>query len=163
MTLSIRPAVPTDAAAICAIYNHFVLTTTVSFEVQAVSTDEMAQRIVEVTRIFPWLVCEEAGSVKGYAYAVKWRTREAYRHAVESSVYVDQNCQGRGIGAQLYRILLSDLRARAVHTVIGGIAQPNPGSVALHEKMGFSKVAHFAEVGKKFDRWIDVAYWQLIL
>lgn len=163
MTILIRPAVPADAAGICAIYNHFVLTTTVSFELDPVSEAAMAQRIEEVSQQFPWLICEEAGKICGYAYATKWKAREAYRHAVESSVYVDKDSSGRGVGSRLYHTLLSELRARAVHTVIGGIAQPNPASVALHEKLGFVQVAYFAAVGRKFDQWIDVACWQLIL
>jgi phosphinothricin acetyltransferase len=78
-------------------------------------------------------------------------------------VYLAHQHIGQGLGKQLYQVLLEDLRQRNVHTVIGGIAQPNPTSVALHEKLGFEKAAHFKEVGYKFDQWIDVAYWQLTL
>ncbi|WP_034291897.1 arsinothricin resistance N-acetyltransferase ArsN1 family B [Herbaspirillum sp. RV1423] len=163
MNTSIRPATAADAAAICEIYNHYVLTTTISFEMEAVSTPEMAQRIAEVSAQFPWLVYEENGRILGYAYAAKWKVRKAYQHSVESSVYLARDSGGKGIGSQLYEALFAELKARSVHAVMGGIAQPNPGSVALHEKMGFVKVAHFAQVGRKFDQWIDVAYWQLIL
>lgn len=171
MTTSIRPATTADAAAICEIYNHYVLTTTISFELEAVSTEEMAQRIVEVSAIFPWLVYEEDGRILGYAYATKWKARKAYQQSVESSVYMARDSGGKGVGTELYRALFVELKARGVHAVMGGIAQPNPGSIAqpnpgsiaLHEKMGFVKVAHFAQVGRKFDQWIDVAYWQLIL
>ncbi len=163
MTTFIRPATMADAAAICEIYNHYVLTTTISFELEAVSTEEMAQRIVEVSALFPWLVYEEDGRILGYAYATKWKARKAYQQSVESSVYMAKDSGGKGVGTQLYRALFAELKARDIHAVMGGIAQPNPGSVALHEKMGFVKVAHFAQVGRKFDQWIDVAYWQLIL
>ena len=78
----IRPVTPDDAAAIAAIYNHYVATTTISFEEQAVGADEMAQRVRDVTASLPWLVHEEAGRVTGYAYATKWRVRSAYRFAV---------------------------------------------------------------------------------
>jgi phosphinothricin acetyltransferase len=159
----IRPASEQDAAAICAIYNHFVRTTTISFEEQAVSEAGMAKRIREYTAVLPWLVFEQDGVVAGYAYATLWRVRAAYRFSVESSIYVSPDMPGRGIGSALYRALIGELRHRGAHAVIGGIAQPNPASVALHEKLGFEKVAHFKQVGRKFDRWVDVGYWELLL
>jgi len=161
---AIRPASSPDAARICAIYNHYVAGSTISFEEAPVSTDDMAARIAEVTNGgLPWLVLDVDGVVAGYAYATKWRARPAYRHAVESSVYLDPALAGRGHGRRLYARLLDELRSRGLHTVIGGIAQPNERSVALHEALGFRKVAHFSEVGFKLGRWVDVGYWQLLL
>jgi phosphinothricin acetyltransferase len=159
----IRTATPDDAAAIAAIYNHYIATSTISFEEQAVTAAEMAQRIRDVSATLPWLVREDGGRIAGYAYATKWRVRSAYRFAAETSVYVEQGRGGQGIGSALYTALLAELRARGIHMAIGGIAQPNPASVALHERLGFVKVAHFSEVGRKFDRWIDVGYWELKL
>jgi L-amino acid N-acyltransferase YncA len=159
----IRPATADDAAAVAAIYNHYVATTTISFEEQPVSAADMAGRIAGVTATLPWLVFEQDGIVLGYAYATPWRARSAYRFSVESSVYVSSAHPRMGIGSRLYRALLDELRARGLHMVIGGIAQPNEGSVALHEAMGFEKVAHFKQVGMKFGRWVDVAYWELCL
>ena len=162
--LAIRPATPDDAAAIAVIYNPYVAGTTISFEEEAVTSADMAQRIAEVQAAgLPWLVACRDGRLLGYAYATKWRARPAYRSSVESSVYLDAGATGQGFGSALYRALLDELRAREVHMVIGGIAQPNPASVALHEKLGFSKVAHFSEVGRKFGRWVDVGYWELRL
>ena len=86
--------------------------------------------------------------------------RPAYRHSVESSVYLDHACAGHGLGKLLYGALLDALRARDLHLVIGGIALPNAASTGLHEALGFCKVAHFSEVGKKFGRWVDVGYWE---
>ncbi len=106
---------------------------------------------------------DDGGAVVGWAYATAWKARSAYRFSVETTVYVAASHQGRGIGAALYGALLGDLRGRELHSAVGGIALPNPASVALHEKLGFKKIAHFAEVGRKFDRWVDVGYWQLIL
>ena len=103
------------------------------------------------------------GAVAGYAYAGRWRTREGYRHSVETSIYLSPDATGRGLGATLYARLLERLRALDVHAVIGGIALPNPASEALHERLGFEQVARFREVGRKFGEWIDVAYWQLRL
>ena len=159
----LRDAVATDAAAIAAIYNHYVATTVISMESDPVGPSEMTRRIAEVQdAALPWLVLEEDGAVLGYAYASKWRARPGYRHAVESSVYVDAGLRGRGIGLTLYRALIARLTGR-FHCVIGGIALPNPASVALHERLGFCQVACFREVGHKFGNWVDVAYWQLQL
>jgi L-amino acid N-acyltransferase YncA len=159
----IRPATAADAPAICAIYNHHVLNTPVTFEEIAISKGEMAARIAEVRSAFPWLVFERDGRVAGYAYANRWKVRSAFRYAVETTVYVDQAAVRSGIGSKLYERLIADLRALAMHSLIAGIALPNPASVALHEKLGFRKVAHFEQVGWKFNRWIDVGYWELIL
>ena len=160
----IRPARTADAGAICAIYNHYILNTTISFEEEPVSPAEIAQRIANVADAnLPWLVMLENDTLIGYAYATKWRVRAAYRYAVESSVYLDATRTGQGAGRQLYEALIAELRRRDLHLVIGGIAQPNAASVALHERLGFCKVAHFSEVGLKFGKWIDVGYWQLKL
>ena len=159
----IRPALPSDAAALCAIYNPYVAATTISFEESPVAEADMARRIGDVTARLPWLLFEQDGVVAGYAYAGPWRTRSAYRFAVESTVYVAPQWARRGIGTQLYRALIGALRAGGIRTVIGGIAQPNPASVALHEQQGFEKVAHFSQVGRKFGAWVDVGYWQLVL
>ena len=155
----IRPAAPAD----CRIYNHYVTDTIVSFEEAAVAAAEMAVRITELTRTHPWYVYEESGAVVGYAYAGPWRARAAYRDAVESTVYVESGLVGSGIGSKLYDALIPELRRRSFHCAMGGIALPNAASVALHEKKGFIKVAHFREVGWKFQRRIDVGYWELVL
>lgn len=144
------------------IYNEYVRTTTISFEESPVTEDDMAARIGDVADAgLPWLAAVVDGELIGYAYATKWRARPAYRTSVESTVYPDGNARGHGYGEHLYRSLLNELRARGFRTVIGGIAQPNSASVALHERLGFRKVAHFSEVGFKLGQWVDVAYWQL--
>lgn len=160
--MMIRPATVADAAAIAAIYHPYVANTTITFEETPVSVEEMAQRIASTIVNLPWHVFESNGQVVGYAYASPWRTRCAYRLSVETTVYVAQGYSGQGIGSQLYRALLDNLRERGIHAVLGGIALPNPASVALHERFGFEKVAHFKQVGRKFDRWIDVGYWELM-
>lgn len=160
----VRPANAADCAAIAAIYSHYVKETTVSFEEDPPGADEMAQRLDEtLAGGLPWLVLEQGGTVQGYAYASKWKGRCAYRHSVETTVYLDPRATGRGFGRQLCDALLAALRGRGLRTAIAGIAQPNQASVALHEKLGFEKVAHFRQVGQKFGQWIDVGYWQLAL
>jgi phosphinothricin acetyltransferase len=159
--MHIRPAHADDAKAIAAIYNPYILNTTISFEEETVADAAMAQRIADVQAGgLPWLVAEQDGKVLGYAYATKWRVRHAYRFSVESSVYLAPEAARQGVGTALYTALLQQLAERGVHLVIGGIALPNDASVALHEKMGYEKVAHFREVGFKFGRWLDVGYWQ---
>jgi L-amino acid N-acyltransferase YncA len=159
----IRPAVTSDTEAIARIYNHYILNTVVTFEEQPVAAIEMAERIKAVELAsFPWLVLEQAGQVVGYAYASKWHGRSAYRYTVESTIYLDPVVTGKGLGTALYEALFTILRNMELHTVIGIIALPNETSVALHEKFGMAKVAHFKEVGFKFGRWIDVGYWQVV-
>ena len=160
----IRPATALDAPDIARIYNHYVSTSFITFETVAVSSSEVAQRIAEILAApMPWLVAEENGDVIGYAYATKWKGRCAYRHSVESTAYVDHEFLGKRVGLALYTSLLTTLRSLSMHTAIGGIALPNERSVALHERLGFRKVAHFEQVGFKFDKWIDVGYWQVLL
>jgi phosphinothricin acetyltransferase len=159
----IRPCTPKDAAKICDIYNHYVLETVVTFEEVPVSEVDMAQRIAEASSRLPWFVWEQGGIILGYAYATPWKARAAYRHAVEASIYLAHDATGRGLGTQLYKALIADLRRRDLHCVIGGAALPNPASVALHEGLGFTKVAEFQEVGFKFGKRVNVAYWELVL
>jgi len=159
----IRRAANDDAEAIARIYNHYIENTIITFEETPVTASEMQQRMGLPDNQLPWLVVEEGGDLLGYAYASPWKPRAAYRHSVECSVYLDQHATGRGFGRQLYQTLLETLREQGIHAVIGGIALPNEASVGLHESLGFEKVAHFREVGRKFDRWIDVGYWQLML
>lgn len=160
----IRDANSADAAAITRIYNPYILDTIITFEEQAITPSDMAARIQEVTaEALPWLIAEQDGVVVGYAYASKWKGRCAYRFSVETTVYLAPDYFGRGIGTGLYQSLLQQLKKRQLHAAIGGIALPNVASIALHEKLGFRKVAHFPEVGFKFNQWIDVGYWQATL
>jgi len=159
----IRACAAGDAPALCAIYNHYVRDTVITFEEAPVAAPEMAQRIVDVATRFPWLVAEEGNDVVGYAYATPWKARSAYRFSVESTVYVAPGKTGRGLGTALYRELLDELRKQGVHSVVGGIALPNAASITLHERLGFKKIGQFVEIGRKFGRWVDVGYWELIL
>jgi L-amino acid N-acyltransferase YncA len=161
---TIRVATAADAESVAGIYNYYINDTVVTFEEEAVSSAEMARRIDEVTSAsLPWLVAELSDRILGYAYASKWKGRCGYRFASEISVYLAQDQLGLGLGSRLYSTLFPLLRDRGMHAVIGGIALPNMASVALHEKFGLNKVAHFKEVGFKFGRWIDVGYWQRTL
>jgi len=159
----IRSATAQDGEAVAAIYNHFVTNTVATFETDPLSVDAMADRISTIASDYPWLVAEEDDEILGYAYASRFDARSAYGHSVETTIYVDAGCIGRGIGSKLYRALLDDLTLRETHCAIAKIALPNDPSVALHEKFGFAKVAELREVGYKHDRWVDVGYWELLL
>jgi len=160
----IRSATGRDAEAIAGIYNHYIAETVVTFEEQVVTATDMIGRMDAVAAAsLPWLVAEHEGEVSGYAYAGRWHSRSAYRFTAESTVYLHPQFVGCGLGTKLYEALLSELGAKSIHVVIGGIALPNAASVALHEKLGFEKAAHYREVGFKFNRWIDVGYWQKVL
>lgn len=159
----IRKVAISDADKIAAIYNQFIESSTVTFEEKLISTNDMANRIDEITKTYPWIVYEVEKNIVGYTYASKWKERASYQHSVETAIYLDPEHHGKGIGTKLKGTIIEILRDQGIHCVISGIATPNPGSVALCKKFGFEKVAHFKEVGYKFDQWIDVEYWQLIL
>lgn len=168
MSMIIRPASQADANAITDIYNHYISNTVVTFEETPLAAVEMAGRLQAVqSASLPWLVGEtQTGgqhTVLGYAYATPWKTRSAYRYSVESSVYLAPGAAGKGFGTALYRALLEELKGTSVHSVMGGIALPNAASVALHERLGFRKIAHLQEVGYKSGQWLDVGYWQILL
>ncbi len=160
---TIRAAITEDGADLARIYNHYIAHTVVTFEEAPLSAGDMAARASEVHALgLPWLVAHTAGGVNGFAYASRWKGRCAYRYSVESTVYLEPEVWGQGLGTVLYSALLTRLQELGYHTVIGGIALPNPASVALHEKLGMRKIAHFAEVGFKLGRWVDVGYWQKV-
>lgn len=152
-----------DSKALAAIYNYYISHTCITFEEIPVTENDIKERIQSHNLNLPWIVYEENGEIAGYAYATEWKSRCAYKFSVESTVYLKQGKQGKGIGTILYRELLNRIAKSNIHAVIGGIALPNNPSVALHEKLGFEKVAQFKEVGFKFGKWIDVGYWELVL
>jgi len=158
---TIRAATLSDAGAVAEIYNYYIAETVSTFEEEPVTDAEIARRLELVwSASFPWLVAEEGGQVIGYAYASRWNSRSAYRFTAEATVYLAPGRGGRGLGSKLYAELFRILQGQGIHTVIGVVSLPNNASVALQEKFGLRKVGHFAEVGFKFDRWIEVGYWQ---
>ena len=159
----IRNASAGDAKQICDIYNHYVINSTVTFEEEPVPVKKMLARMKRLQPKFPWLVYEKDNEVLGYAYTTEWRSRIAYRYTAETTVYLKPGMQGRGLGSLLCKALIEEIRSYPIHTLIAGIALPNDSSIALHEKLGFEKVAHFKEVGFKMNKWIDVGYWQLVV
>jgi L-amino acid N-acyltransferase YncA len=163
-SIQVRPARAEDAAAIASIYNHYIETSIATFEEEAVAAEDMQGRLARVSDAgYAWLVAEGETGLLGYAYSGQWNPRSAYRYSVETTVYVVSGAGAMGVGTLLYSELFSLLRAANYRVAMAGISLPNDASVALHEKFGMEKVAHFKEVGYKFGRWIDVGYWQVSL
>jgi phosphinothricin acetyltransferase len=163
--MKVRAATADDAAAIASIYAPYVTASVVSFETEAPDADEIARRIAEGDGHFPWFVaCDpEKDAVLGYAYAAAFRTRPAYRFTVETTVYIADGAQRRGIGTQLYRTLLPVLEAQGYAQAIAAITLPNQASVTLHERLGFHQIGTYERVGFKFREWRSVGLWQRAL
>jgi phosphinothricin acetyltransferase len=159
--LSLRAATPDDAAAIAALYAPYVEGSIVSFETEAPDPSAMRGRIEAGGDLYPWLAAvDEAGALAGYAYASPFRPRPAYRYTVETTVYVRQGLHGRGAGRFLYEPLLAILEAQGFTQAFGAITLPNPASVALHERLGFTRAGTYSGVGWKQGGWRDVGLWQ---
>jgi phosphinothricin acetyltransferase len=161
--IRIRPATAADIPAITAIYSRHVLHGLASFEVDPPDAAEMLRRQAAVLVLgLPYLAAELNGRLAGYAYAAVYRARPAYRFTVENSVYVDENCAGRGIGSALMPALIAgcaDAGRRQIVAVIGD--RDNLASIRLHEKFGFQRVGLLPAVGFKFGRWVDSVLMQL--
>ncbi len=164
----IRPAVPGpdndgDAAACASIYEPYVSHSAVSFEIVPPDAAELARRIELNSVTHAWLVAETDGRIAGFAYGGSHRARAAYRWATEVSVYVHAAHQRRGIGRALYGELLPVLARHGLQVALAGITLPNPGSVTLHEAIGFQPVGVYRRIGYKAGAWHDVGWWQLEL
>ena len=155
----IRAATEADADAILAIYAPIVRDTAISFEETPPTVDEIVQRMRSILPTYPYLVIEEDRQVLAYANGHVHRGRPAYRWSVETTIYVRETARRRGLGRALYVRLLEVLTLQGFHTAYAGAALPNPGSVALHEAVGFRTLGVFPEVGFKFGRWHDVQWW----
>ena len=162
--MPVRPATPEDAAAVAEIYNYYIANSHATFELEPIDGSEMLIRMEAGWKIgYPFLVYEDGSEIRGYAYGRQFRPRRAYLHSIEISVYIRNGSEGMAIGTRLYERLLSEIERGDFHAIIGGISLPNDASIRLHEKFGFTRVAHFREVGFKFGRWIDVGYWEKVL
>jgi L-amino acid N-acyltransferase YncA len=158
--LTIRAVALRDARAIADIYRPFVEKTTISFEIEPPDEREMQSRIERVVPEYPWLVAEN-GEIVGYAYAHRHRERAAYASSAEVAIYVREDSRRQGVGSSLYRALFAELAATGkFHRAFAGIALPNDASITLHKKLGFRFIGIYHEIGRKFGRWIDVAWWE---
>lgn len=152
-----------DAPGCAAIYAPYVEDSVISFETQAPSAREMAERIEAITATHPWLVAERDGRLAGFAYASPHHPRAAYRWAADVTVYVDAAHHRAGVGRELYEALFELLRAQRLWIACAGITLPNDASVGLHEALGFVPVGVYRNIGWKDGSWRDVGWWQLDL
>lgn len=162
----IRDAAPADLPAVTALYGREVQTGTATFELDPPSLAEMTARFDAVrARGLPWLVAEDEGAFAGYAYASPFRPRPAYRYGVEVSIYVEEAARGRGVASALLGELIARARQMGLRHLIGAISDSatSAASLRLHGRLGFRPVGTYAQVGWKFDRWIDVHLMQLDL
>jgi phosphinothricin acetyltransferase len=162
-TAIIRLATEADAEPILEIYAPFCRDSPVSFEMREPTVEEVRQRIAKTLKSLPWLVVEEDGLVLGYAYASPHRERAAYVWSVDVSVYIREGLRLRGLGRALYTSLFALLRLQGFANALAGTTLPNPGSVGLHQAMGFQPVGVYRDIGFKCGAWHDVAWWQLAL
>ncbi len=164
MAVAIRDARETDLAAMLAIYNDAVLTTTAVYDYKPRSSEQqVAWFQAKREQKLPALVAEDGGLVVGFASYGPFRPWPAYLHSVENSLYVAPERRGGGIGSLLLPALIRRAADRGLHTIIAGIDATNEASLRLHAKFGFERVALFREVGWKFERWLDLAFLQLML
>jgi phosphinothricin acetyltransferase len=149
-----------DLPAILAIYNHVIATSTAIYRDAPTTLEERAAWFEARTRAgFPVLVAESRGEVLGFASYGEWRGAfPGYRHTVEHSVHVGEGGRGMGLGAALMGHLFDLARESRVHVMVGAIDADNAGSLRFHRRLGFAEVAHFHEVGRKFDRWLDLVF-----
>lgn len=162
--MTIRTASPADAEAITAIYAPIVEHTSISFELDVPTVEQMRERISKTLQELPWLVSEDAqGRVNGYVYASKHRERAAYQWSVDTTAYVREDARGQGIGKRLYGELKHALIELGYCQAFAGIALPNQASAALHESVGFEALGVYRKVGFKHGQWHDVGWWQCSL
>ena len=160
--VQLRDAVAGDFAAITGIYAHHVAFGSASFELERPSEDDMLERWTNVgAEQFPWIVAVENGRTVGYAYAAAYRPRCAYRYSVEDSVYVAPDAHGRRIGSRLLDALIERCTTRGDRQMIAVIGDSaNIASIALHARAGFVEAGRLRDVGRKFERWLDIVLMQ---
>jgi L-amino acid N-acyltransferase len=162
--MEIREASETDAPGILRIYNDAVLHTTAIWNEQKSSLEQRLAWLAERGRSsFPVMVAAEGADIFGYASFGAFRPWDGYRHTVEHSVYVDEAARRRGVGQALVEALIMRARAMDKHVMIAGIEATNTPSLQLHARLGFVNVGHLKSVGRKFDRWLDLIFMQLLL
>lgn len=152
-----------DTKAITAIYNEYVTNSLATFETEPLEETEMRRRIIRIATDFPYFVYESDSKIAGYCYAHPWKEKAAYKYTLETTIYLSPEHRGKGIGRQLMQKLIDECRKNGYHTLIACITEGNEASNQLHLKLGFKQVSRFEEVGFKFNRWVGVADFELLL
>lgn len=167
LKIRIRPAKPEDAEKLLAIYAPYVEQTAITFEYEVPTVEEFRERIHNTLKKYPYLVAEQGGEPVGYAYVGPFHDRPAYDWAVETSIYVDQNCKRMGIGRKLHDALEQALSAMGILNLYACIAFPigtdpylTEDSVHFHEHLRYTHTAHFHKCGYKFNRWYDIVWME---
>jgi L-amino acid N-acyltransferase YncA len=164
MGIQIRKAVREDIPSIHSIYNDAIANSTAVYSYEPVPLEERLLWFeTKQQQNFPIFVALDALEVVGFSSYGPFRSWDAYLHTVENSVYVAPKHRGQGVGKLLLPPLIDDARARGMHTIIAGIDAANIASIRLHARFGFVQVAHFKEVGFKFNRWLDLVFMELLL
>ena len=160
---TVRPATAEDLAGAAAIYDEQVRTGISTFDLEPPQVSYWEHHLTSTEPGDHFLVADDVSEVVGFAYSSAYRPRPGYRLTREVSVYLSERARGQGLGRRLYDDLLDRVRADGIHVVLALVAVPNPASVALHEACGFEHLGTMREVGRKFDRWLDTAWYQKVL
>lgn len=155
----IRTVSTADHAAVCEIYNHYVVHTNINFDIEPLTIDDISRK---VGQSLCFLVYELHGKVIGFAAAASWKTKKAYELTAETSLYMHPDYCRNGYGNVLLAELISILKLRKMHSLLAAIIMPNTGSVKVHQRAGFVNVGHLKEAGFKNGKWHDVTHWQLL-
>ncbi len=160
----IRPVKIHDAASIMNIYNHYITESTISFETEPLTLEQMQVRISEIAAKYPYFVSiSERDTLNGYCYAHTWKERAAYGKTLETTVYISPKYQNQGIGHDLMTRLIDRCREEGYRTLVACITATNTKSINFHKRLGFKQVSHFEKVGNKNGEELDVIDMQLIL
>jgi phosphinothricin acetyltransferase len=160
MTVRIRPAQRDDLPRLTEIYNHYVVHTPITFDIEPYTVEKRAEWLEQfaLTGRHRLVVAEVGGQVEGYAGTTRFRAKPAYNTTVETTVYSSPEMAGKGIGRMLYAALFEAIAGEDIHRIVGGYTLPNPASAKLHEQFGFKHVGVFSQVGFKFGKYWDVAW-----
>lgn len=159
----IRSVKPSDAKVLVEIYNDYILNTTISFETEPLTVEQMSHRIEGISAHCPYLVWEDDGEIAGFCYAHQWKERAAYHNTLETTVYLSPGHFRKGIGTQLMKHLIEDCHKNGFKVLIACITANNEASIKMHEALGFKQVSYFSQVGEKFGQLLDVVDMQLTL
>lgn len=158
--VEVRPGRAGDLEGLNELYNHYVRTSAVTFDIDEISMEARREWFAGFGGRYRLVVAVEGARVLGYAHSKPFRPKQAYDPSVETTVYVAHTALGRGLGARLYEALFAAIAGEDVHRAYAGITVPNEASFALHERFGFKQVALFSEQGRKFGRYWDVAWFE---
>lgn|GEM_PF-718941 len=162
--MNVRDARISDAATLASIYNHYIDHSTATFDLIHNSERDMRNKMLACSEVSPFLVCEDDhGKILGYAHAGKHKPKKAYQWSVDTTIYVTPHLRHKGVGSLLYHALIKDLKDSGYCDAYAGITQPNPESVAFHEKLGFRHRVSYEKIGFKHGAWLDVGWWVLSL